>query len=141
MSKWSSIYSDVKISTGDGFYFIRLPYTFWVPAGEINPFVEMLGIKTDKQLSPQSAMQIYLCNTMISTFCFGKEFGDSRNSSFIIGVRDEKDLFQLKLRFANSVETRIRETGTKFYVRVRDGDHFSEDGTLKNDSGIGEAIQ
>lgn len=140
MSKWSSIHSDVHVSTGDRFYFIRISYIAWTPFSEKNPFVEMLGIKSDKLLSPLSALTIYMCNAVSSTFCIGREFNDGK-SAFIIGVRDERDLFQLKLRFADSTVTKVRETNTNFYVRVRDGDHFSEGGTLPNEKVIGEAIQ
>lgn len=141
MSKWSAIYTDAQISSGDGFHWIRIPFVWWTPPDEKNPFVEMLGIKTDKELSPESAMRIYLCKTMNSTFCLGKESSGNGSLMFVIGVRSEKDIFQLKLRFATAIETKIWSYGTQFYVRVFEGDHWSEKGTLENDQVIGEAIQ
>ena len=141
MSKWSAIHSDVQVSSGDGFRWIRIPYVVWAPKGEKNPFVEMLGIKTDKELSPESAMRIYLCKAMNSTFCLGTESSGAGSLMLVFGVRSEKDIFQLKLRFADSVETKIWSYGTQFYVRVLEGDHWSEKGALENDRQIGEAIQ
>jgi len=141
MSKWSAIHSDVQVSSGDGFHWIRIPYTAWVPPGEKNPFVEMLGIKTDKELSPVSAMRMYLCRAMNSTFCMGTEPSGIGGLMVVVGVRSEKDIFQLKLRFAEAVETKVWSFGTNFYVRVLEGDHWSEGGTLENDRVIGEAIQ
>lgn len=141
MSKWSAIHSDVQISSGDGFRWIRIPYVAWMPKGEKNPFVEMLGIKTDKELSPDSAMRMYMCKAMNATFCLGKESDGTGGLMFVIGVRSEKDIFQLKLRFANATETKIWSYGTQFYVRVLEGDDWSEKGTLENDRQIGEAIQ
>ncbi len=141
MSKWSAIHSYVHVSSGDGFHWIRIPHVSWMPRGEKNPFVEMLGIKTDKKLSPDSAMRIYMCRYMNSTFCIGHESNGTGGLMFVIGVRSEKDVFQLKLRFSNAEETKIWSYGTTFYVRVLEGDTFSEDSTLKNDRVIGEAIQ
>lgn len=141
MSKWSAIHTDVQVSSGDGFRWIRIPYVAWVPQGEKNSFVELLGIKTDKELSPDSAMRMYMCRAMNSTFCIGRESSGAGGLMFVIGVRSEKDIFQLKLRFANAIETKIWSYGTQFYVRVLEGDTFSENGTLSNDRVIGEAIQ
>lgn len=141
MSKWSAIYTDVQVSSGDGFRWIRIPYVAWVPPGEKNPFVEMLGIKTDKELSPESAMRIYLCKTLNSTFCMGTELSGAGGLMLVIGVRSEKDVFQLKLRFADATETKVWSYGTRFYVRVLEGDYWSESGVLENDRVIGEAIQ
>lgn len=141
MSKWSAIHSDVQVSSGDGFHWIRIPFVAWAPKDEKNPFVESLGIKTDKELSPDSAMRIYMCKAMNSTFCLGIESSGVGGLMFVIGVRSEKDIFQLKLRFAEATETKIWSYGIKFYVRVLEGDHFSESGALKNDRVIGEAIQ
>jgi len=141
MSKWCAIHPNAQISSGDGFHWIRLPYIAWVPQGEKNPFIESLGIKTDKVLGPESAMRMYLCRAMNSTFCIGKESSGIGGLMFVIGVRSEKDVFQLKLRFAEAVETKMWSYGTNFYVRVLEGDHWSEDGALENDRVIGEAIQ
>ena len=141
MSKWSAIYTNAQVSSGDGFHWIRIPYVAWVPEGEKNPFVEMLDVKTDKELSPRSAMRIYMCRAMNSTFCIGQESSGDGGLMFVIGVRSEKDIFQLKLRFAEATETKIWSHGTTFYIRVLEGDYWSENGTLRNERVVGEAIQ
>jgi len=139
MSKWCAIHSDVNVSSGDGFHWIRIPYGHWVPGGKENPFVASFRNKTDKQQSPHTVMRMYLCQAMSSTFCIGSEPSGTGGMMFVVGVRSEKDIFTLKLRFADSEETKIRTFGTQFYVRVLEGDTFSENGDLSTPTY--EAIQ
>ena len=132
MTEWSNIYPKERISGADGFTFVTLAYITWpeadadewikrfVPEEKHNNEFAMARAKAD----PISAVRMYLCQTMSSTFCIGR---GSRNdqSVFYIGARRPQDIFKLILKIPNATKTKTWPTDTSFSIRVSESDDFN----------------
>ena len=141
MTSWSQMHSDVFIGGADGFSFITLttPIHDWrvldgTLSDEEKSFVELClpGRKprvingVERPYEPYNALRMYLCESMSSTFALAESKG-----KYYIGVRSKKDLFKLNLKFEDSDNIKIWDSKIKFYVRVAEGDFFSDKGQLK----------
>lgn len=140
MTKWTEIHSDVHISGGDGFSFIKIPMppSNWMfggdPTEEEKEFIKVCvpnhkpriikGIEVP--LEPYHALRMYLCAGASATFGLAMVGGN-----FLVGVRSQKDLFKLALKFPETDTTKVWDSNTKFYIRVSEGDSFSEDGSAQ----------
>ncbi len=132
MTKWSAIHNDVHIVTGDNFHFVKL-YHDGAPWGDptMEEFIRRLepNIKikiVDENVYPlaQNILRMSLCKTLNSTFCFAQT-NENYKSLFYIGMRSKKDLFKLKLKWPDLIETKTWSNQLLFYVRVANGDSFS----------------
>ena len=142
MTEWSQMHTDVLISGADGFSFITVPRPFhdWRTMGtpqlseEEKAFVDLClpGRKpriiagVERPYEPYNALRMYLCESMSSTFALAEH-----QAKYYIGVRSKKDLFKLNLKFEDSTNIKIWDSKIQFYVRVAEGDSFSDKGTLK----------
>lgn len=135
MTNWSEIHNNVHITTNDEFHFIKMYYPSW-PFEETVKFIRRLdpNLKTEivednMHLIIQNVLRMTLCRILNSTFCFAKTYEENKNL-FYIGVRSKKDIFKLKLKYSDLVETKIWSNRLQFYVRVAEGDSFSSTGEL-----------
>lgn len=139
MTDWSQIHSDVHVGGADGFSFITLiiPMHDWrmdKQSEEEKAFVEMClpGRKprmvagVERPYEPYNALRMYLCEAMSDTFALAQH-----QRRYYIGVRSKKDLFKLNLKFDDAENIKIWDSKIKFYVRVAEGDFFSDKGTVK----------
>ena len=144
MTDWIALHSDVHITGGDGFSFILLEkpmheWNFQQPqnqSAEEIAFIKLCipGHKpkiingVEVPMEPDNALRMYLCQSMTTTFAYGtcKESGRPR---WIIGSRSPKDIFKLKLKFPETEVRTAWDSNTTFYIRVAEGDSFSEDGS------------
>lgn len=146
MTDWIALHSDVNISGGDGFSFIVLrrplhDFNFQQPvkqsAEEIAFVKQCLPNNKPRMVAgievptpPHNALRMYLCDAMSATFAYGHYIGNGP-PSFIIGSRSQKDMFKLTLKFDETRTISSWDSNTEFYVRVADGDAFSEDGSAR----------
>jgi len=79
-------------------------------------------------MEPDNALRMYLCASMSATFAYGTCMERS-SPKWIIGTRSQKDIFKLKLKFPETETRKVWDSNTVFYVRVADGDAFSDDGS------------
>lgn len=144
MTDWVELHSDVNISGGDGFSFLLLrrpQRTFdWQQqnkqsAEEIAFVKQCLPNSKPKIIEgievltpPHNALRMYLCEAMSTTFAYGQYIGNGI-PCFIIGSRSQKDMFKLTLKFDETKTISSWDSNTEFYVRVADGDSFSDDGS------------
>lgn len=140
MTEWSQMHSDVFIGGADGFSFItlRTPIHDWRVDAKLSDeetsFVELClpGRKprvingVERPYEPYNALRMYLCESMSNTFALSEYRG-----KYYIGVRSKKDLFKLNLKFEDSENIKLWDSKVKFYVRVAEGDFFSDKGQLK----------
>lgn len=141
MTNWSQMHTDVLIGGGDGFSFITLPvplHDWRVQDGKLSDeeaaFVELClpGRKprvingVERPYEPYNALRMFLCESMSSTFALAEHQG-----KYYIGMRSNKDLFKLNLKFEDSSNIKIWDSRIKFYIRVEEGDFFSDKGQLK----------
>lgn len=135
MTNWSAIHNNVRITTADRFHFIKMYYQHW-PFEEIekfiyrlNPDVKIKITEDNMYLLVRNVLRMTLCKTLSSTFCFAETTEDFKHL-FYIGVRSKKDIFKLKLKYPDLIETKTWSNQTLFYVRVVEGDSFSTNGEL-----------
>jgi len=144
MSDWIQLHSDVHISGGDGFSFqlIESPFPDWnlkhqnKQTREEQEFIKqclpnnkpkiIAGIEVP--LEPYNALRMYLCESMSATFALAQIQWNHR-PYFIIGSRSQKDLFKILLKFPETTSVKVWDSNTQFYIRVAEGDSFSEDGS------------
>lgn len=139
MTDWSQMHTDVHIGGADGFSFITLPTPMhnWqidMQSEEEKAFVELClpGRKprviagVERPYEPYNALRMYLCESMSYTFALAEHQG-----KYYIGVRSKKDLFKLNLKFEDSTNIKVWDSKIVFYVRVAEGDFFSDKGTVK----------
>lgn len=141
MTTWAQMHTDVYISGADGFSFITLkvPMHDWrVQDGKLSDeeaaFVKLClpGRKprviagVERPYEPYNALRMYLCESMSSTFALAEFRG-----KYYIGVRSKKDLFKLNLKFEDSENIKMWDRTIQFYMRVAEGDFFSDKGNLK----------
>ena len=148
MTEWGAIHTDTHISGTDGFSFVRFNSPDWDWTGKpIVEFIHLLMPNEDERPQawkdveqlvtksmeiggarelPLQALKMHLCNTMSSTFALGQE---QRGGDFLVGATNPADLFKLKLKFAETEATKIWNSNTRFYVRVKKGEKFISDGT------------
>ena len=146
MTDWTALHSDVNISGGDGFSFLLLnkPQHNWDFRQPQNQSVEEIefiklcipGHKpriingVEVPMEPDNALRMYLCASMSTTFAYGT--CTERNiPRWIIGARNKKDIFKLKLKFPETETRTVWDSNTQFYIRVAEGDAFSEDGSAQ----------
>jgi len=140
MTKWTQLHTGVHISGGDGFSFIKLvlPWRdFFLDTlnNEEKEFVKLCQpnhkprfIKgVEVPLRPLDALRMYLCESMSHTFALA----ESTNGQAMIGFRSQKDSFKFVLKFPETTAVKVWDSNTKFYIRVADGDTFSEDGSAQ----------
>lgn len=144
MTDWTELHSDVHISGGDGFSFMLLEkpmhsWDFQNPQNQTAEEIEFVKLcipghkpriinGVEVPMEPDNALRMYLCASMSATFAYGttKESGRPR---WIIGSRSQKDIFKLKLKFPETQTRKVWDSNTLFYIRVVDGDSFSDDGS------------
>jgi len=148
MTEWGAIHTDTHISGTDGFSFLRFNGPEWDWSGKaIAEFIHLLMPNEDERPSawkdvehlvtqsviaggarelPLQALKMHLCNTMSGTFALGQE---GRSRDFLVGATNPADLFKLKLKFAETEATKVWNSNTRFYVRVKKGEKFNSDGT------------
>lgn len=142
MTNWTQLHSDVAITTGDGFSFILLdePGHNWndeVYTIDEEEFIQqclpnnkpkLIG-GVEVKMKCKDALRMYLCASMSTTFALGHYVANGR-PRFIIGSRSERDLFKITLKFPETKATKTWTSMIKFYIRVAEGDYFSERGDL-----------
>lgn len=145
MTDWVELHSDVNISGGDGFSFLLLrrplqSFGFGNSPAKQSPeeiaFVKQCLPNNKPKIikgveiltPPHNALRMYLCEAMSATFAYGQYIGNGQ-SSFIIGSRSQKDMFKLTLKFDETKTISSWDSNTEFYVRVAEGDSFSDDGS------------
>jgi len=132
MTEWNKIYPKERISGADGFTFVTLPFITW-PEKDANEWIEQF-VPEEKhgndfamaraKADPISAVRMYLCQTMSSTFCIGR--GDrNQQSVYYIGARRPQDIFKLILKIPNATKTKTWPTDTNFSIRVAENDDFN----------------
>ena len=139
MTKWTQLHSNVHISGGDGFSFVNLnmPFPDWVRDSLTNEEKEFVKLcvpnhkpRTIKgvvvQLKPYDALRMYMCESMSDTFALSHN-----GSACLIGSRSEQDLFKLVLKFEETKPIKVWDSNREFYIRVAEGDNFSEDGSAQ----------
>jgi len=131
MTEWNRIYARVKISGSDGFTFVTIPNVTW-PEDEAEKFIKKLMPKEKHDnefamkraiVDPISALRMYLCATMSSTFCIGRGSLD-RQSVFYVGARRPQDIFKLLLKIPDATKVTVWESGMNFTVRVAENDDY-----------------
>jgi hypothetical protein len=146
MTDWTALHSDVHISGGDGFSFIVLSrplHSFNYGPNAKQSAEELAFVKQclpnnkprvvagiEVPTPPHNALRMYLCEAMSTTFAYGHYIGGGA-PSFIIGSRSQKDMFKLTLKFDETRSISSWDSNTEFYVRVAEGDAFSEDGSAQ----------
>lgn len=138
MTEWNKIYTDIQLSGGDGFTFVTLPYITW-PEENADAFIKQFipeekhdHVFTIKRANadPLSALRMYLCRTMSSTFCIGRGSRDQRGV-FYIGARRPQDIFKLILKIPNAKKTYTWASDIKFSVRVAEDDNYDPEKFMK----------
>lgn len=132
MTKWSAIHNDVHIVAGDNFHFIKLYYdglygrdiTMEKFIRRLDPDIKIKIVGENIYSLARNILRMRLCKTLNSTFCLA-EAKEEYKSLFYIGMRSKKDLFKLKLKWPDLIETKTWSNQLLFYVRVIDGDSFS----------------
>lgn len=138
MTEWNKIYNHVRLSSADGFTFVTLPNVTW-PQDGVEDFLKRL-LPKDKQNSefairrahvdPMSAIRMYLCETMSSTFCLG--YGQRNHAMvFYIGARRPQDIFKLILRLPTTSKTNSWPSDMVFSVRVAENDDYNPEKHLQ----------
>jgi len=134
MTEWNRIHNRVNLSGADGFTFLTLPYITF-PEEDAKAFIKRFvpDEKHDNEFAmkraavdPVSAIRMYLCRTMSSSFCIGR---GSRNdqSVFYIGARRPQDIFKLLLKIPESEKVTTWDSQMVFTVRVAENDDFNPD--------------
>jgi hypothetical protein len=146
MTNWTQLHTDVHISGGDGFSFVLIPrprreFKFnangtHVQSDDEKDFIKLClpgrkpkvinGITVE--IEPYDALRMYLCESMSSTFAMSTMQRDGK-FWFMVGVRSQRDLFKLNLKFEETQNTKVWDANTLFYVRVAEGDDFADDGS------------
>lgn len=132
MTEWNKIYNRVKVSAADNFTFVTLPLVRF-PEKDAEEFIKRLVPKEkhDNDFAmaramacPDSALRMYLCATMSSTFCIG--IGSrGQQTVFYIGGRRPQDIFKLLLKLPDTEKTTTWDTGMDFMIRVAEADDFN----------------
>ncbi len=132
MTEWNKIYNNVGLSSADGFTFVTLPNVTW-PQEEADEFIRSLLPKNKQNseftikralVDPVSAVRMYLCATMSSTFClsYGQRTDDM---VFYIGARRPQDIFKLILRLPNASKINSWPSNMTFSIRVAENDDYN----------------
>jgi len=131
MTEWNRIYSGVYLSGADGFTFLTIPYITYPEKDAIELIKRFLPVeKHDNEFAmkralacPDSAIRMYLCKTMSSTFSIGK--GDRTHQTvYYIGARRPQDIFKLLLKIPEAEKVTMWGDRMKFSVRVAENDDY-----------------
>lgn len=144
MTDWTALHSDVHVSGGDGFSFLLLEkplhsWDFQQPQKQSTEEIEFVKLcipghkpriinGVEVPMEPDNALRMYLCASMSATFAYGTCM-ESGRPKWIIGSRSQKDIFKLKLKFPETEARKVWDSNTLFYIRVAEGDSFSDDGS------------
>lgn len=131
MTEWRKIYTNIRLGGGDGFTFVTIPHITYPEEVAIEFIKRFLPVeKHDNDFAirralacPESAIRMYLCKTMSSTFCIGMGSRDQR-TVFYIGARRPQDIFKLILKVPEADKTYTWASEIKFSVRVAEGDDY-----------------
>lgn len=138
MTEWNKIYTNIHLGGSDGFTFITLPYVTW-PDEDAEAFIKRFIPKENHnntfvmervRANPLSALRMYLCKTMSSTFCIGIGSRNQR-TVFYIGARHPQDIFKLILKIPGATKTYTWGSEIKFSVRVAEGDDYDPEKSTK----------
>ena len=136
MTEWGGIYPRVQLRPVDGFRMLW----FQMPAYEVyearwkvkntpvdpGPHEDFL-----RQLVPdgtlprfgKDVLKKYLTRVASSSFCIGDTAStDGKTNEFMIGFRNEKDMFKILLSFPDAKQCTTWRTNANFFVRVAKDD-------------------
>lgn len=144
MTTWTQLHTSVHVSGGDRFSFqlIRAPEFDWslvhsdIQSQADKDFIAQclpnrkpkLINGVERPMTPHTALRMYLCESMSTTFALGQT-QHNNVSYFMVGSRSQKDLFKIQLKFPETTTIKVWDANTQFYIRVSEGDSFSEDGS------------
>jgi len=117
MTEWGAIHTDTHISGTDGFSFLRFNGPEWDWSGKaIAEFIHLLMPNEDERPSAWKDVEHLVTQSVIA--------GGARELPL-----QALKMHLCKLKFAETEATKVWNSNTRFYVRVKKGEKFNSDGT------------